>query len=51
MLTRFLISPANTPYPLPTPPAHQPTHSCFLDLAFPYTGAQNLHWTKGLSSH
>ena len=36
-------------YPLPgfslwkpihsSPPAHQPTHSCFLALAFPYTGA------------
>jgi hypothetical protein len=27
------------PYPFPLTPAHQPTHSCFLALAFPYTGA------------
>jgi hypothetical protein len=26
-----------SPNPLSPPPAHQPTHSCF--LAFPYTGA------------
>ena len=26
------------PHLLPSPPAHQPTHSCFLALAFPYTG-------------
>jgi hypothetical protein len=31
--------------------APQPTHSCFLSLAFPCTGAYNLHKTKGLSSH
>jgi hypothetical protein len=24
---------------LPPPLAHQPTHSCFFALAFPYTGA------------
>ena len=24
---------------IPPPPAPQPTHSCFLALAFPYTGA------------
>ena len=35
-------------YPPPTP---QPTHSLFLPLAFPYTGAYNLQKTKGLSSH
>jgi hypothetical protein len=27
------------PYTLPPHPAPQPTHSCFLALAFPYTGA------------
>jgi hypothetical protein len=32
--------------PIPPPPAHQPTHSCFLALAFPYTGATRLHRTK-----
>ena len=31
--------------------APQPTHSCFLALAFPCTGAYDLHKTKGLSSH
>ena len=29
-------------------PAPQPTHSLFLALAFPSTGAQNLHRTKDL---
>jgi hypothetical protein len=29
-------------------PAPQPTHSCFLALAFPCTGAYNLHKTKDL---
>ena len=38
-LSPFLVSPPKTPYPLPPPPAHQPTHSHFLALAFPYTGA------------
>ena len=28
-----------------------PTYFCFPTLAFPYTGALSLHWTKGLSSH
>jgi hypothetical protein len=28
-----------------------PTHSHFLALAFPCTGAYDLHNTKGLSSH
>jgi hypothetical protein len=36
------------PYSLP-PPCPQPTHSHFLALAFPCTGAYNLHKTKGLS--
>jgi hypothetical protein len=31
----FPISPSKIPYLLPSPPAHQPTHSCFLALAFP----------------
>jgi hypothetical protein len=35
----FLVSPPKFPYPLPHPPAPQPTHSDFLDLTFPYTGA------------
>jgi hypothetical protein len=51
MLSPFLISPPKTPYPVPPPPAHQPIHSCFLPLAFPYTVALSLHRTKGLSSH
>jgi hypothetical protein len=29
----FLVSPLKTSYSLPLPPAHQPTHSCFLVLA------------------
>jgi hypothetical protein len=32
-------------------PAPQPTHSCFMTLAFPCTGAYGLLKTKGLSSH
>ena len=32
-------------------PAPQPTHSGILALAFPCTGAYDLHKTKGLSSH
>jgi hypothetical protein len=30
---------SKNPYPNSPPPAHQPTHSRFLVLAFPYTGA------------
>jgi hypothetical protein len=37
--------------PLSLPPAHQTTHSCFLALWVPYTGAYYLIRTKGLSSH
>jgi hypothetical protein len=37
MLSPFLVSPSKTPYFLLRPPAHQPTHSCFLALAFPYS--------------
>ena len=51
MLSPFLVSPLKTAYPLPPPPAHQPTHSSFLVLAFPYTGASSLHRTKGLYFH
>jgi hypothetical protein len=39
MLSLFLVSPLKIPYPLPITPAHQPTHSCFLALAVPYTEA------------
>jgi hypothetical protein len=35
----FPILPSEKPYLLPPPPAPQLTHSCFLALAFPYTGA------------
>jgi hypothetical protein len=31
--------PSENPHPLPPLPVHQPIHSCFLALAFPYTGA------------
>jgi hypothetical protein len=37
--------------PKPHCPAPQPIHSCFLVLAFPCTGAYDLHKIKGLSSH
>jgi hypothetical protein len=46
----FPSFPSESPLPL-SPPAPQPTHSRFLALAVPYTGAQSLHRTKGLSSH
>jgi hypothetical protein len=42
--------PSENPLSLPPPHAHQPTHPCFLALAFSYNGAYNLHRTKGLSS-
>ena len=57
MLSSFPVSPPETPYPIPLPPASKrllpqpPTHSCLPTLAFPYTGASSLHGTKGLSSH
>jgi hypothetical protein len=35
----------------PPPPAPQSTHFCLLVLAFPYTGAYNIHKTKGLYFH
>jgi hypothetical protein len=43
--------PSENPLLSPLPLAHQPTHSHFLALAFPYTGTYNLHKTKSLSSH
>ena len=43
--------PSETPLSPPLSPAQQPTHCCFLALEFPYTGAQSLHRTRGLSSH
>jgi hypothetical protein len=35
----FTGFPSENPLSLPPPSAHQPTHSPFLALAFPYTGA------------
>ena len=49
MLSAFLVSSLKIPYPLPTPPAHQPTHSCFLALAFPYTGAWSLRTSSWIT--
>jgi hypothetical protein len=40
--------PSETSYPIPFLPAHQPTHSHFPVLAFPYTGALSLFRTKDL---
>jgi hypothetical protein len=40
--------------PIPSPPlapVQEPIYSCFLVLAFPYTGTSSLHRNKGLSSH
>ena len=36
MLSPFLVSSLKIPYPFPPLPAHLPTHSHFLVLAFPY---------------
>jgi hypothetical protein len=49
VLSPFLVSPSKPP--LSPPSHHQPTHSCFLALAFLYTRASILHRTKGFSSH
>jgi hypothetical protein len=43
-----VIAKSSIPSPRPDP---QPTHSHFLVLAFPCTGAYNLRNTKGLSSY
>ena len=57
MLSPFPVSPLQTPYPIVASPAsmwvlpHPPTHSHLPALAFPYTAALSLHWTKGLFSH
>ena len=48
MLSTFLISPPKTPYPIPSPLAHQLDYSQFSVLAFLYTGTSRLHKTKGL---
>ena len=50
MLSTFLVSPPKPPI-LPHSTAHQPTHSHFPDLAFPYPEARSLLGSKGLSSH
>ena len=48
MLSPFRVGfPSKTTHPILPPPAHQPTHSCFPVLVFPYTGALSLHRTKG----
>ena len=50
MLAPFQATPLKThPYPINPPPSHQPTHTDFPVLAFPYNGAFRLHRTKGLS--
>jgi hypothetical protein len=46
----FFISSQKSPIPSPCP-VPQPSHSFFLALPFPCTGAYYLHKTKGLSSH
>ena len=51
MLSPFLVSSLKTPYLLLPHPAHQSTHTCFLAMAFPYTGTKTLHRINGLSSH
>ena len=50
MLSLFLISPPKTPYLIPSTPTHQPIHSQCPLLAFPYSGALNIHRTNNLSS-
>jgi hypothetical protein len=39
ILSWFPLRKTPSSYSLPPPPAHQPTHSCFLALALPNTGA------------
>jgi hypothetical protein len=47
----FLSFLSENPLSFLPPPAPQPIDSSFLALAFPYTGAQNLRKTQGLSTH
>jgi hypothetical protein len=42
MLSPFLVSSLETPYSIPPAPAHQPTHSHLLTLAFPILGHRAL---------
>jgi hypothetical protein len=42
MLSPFLVFPPKNPLSPPSSTCSQSTHSCFLALAFPYTGAENL---------
>ena len=57
MLSPFLVSPLNTPYPLSPPPASMrmiplpPTSSHLTVLAFTNTGELSLHMIKGFSSY
>ena len=57
MLSPFLVSPLQTPYPISPYLAsmrvlpHPPNHSCLTTLAFLYTGASSLHRAKGLPFH
>ena len=50
LLTYISNAVSKAPYTL-LHPAPQPTHSCFMALAFPCTGAYDLRKTKGLSSY
>jgi hypothetical protein len=47
----FPSFPSKNPLSSTPHPTLQPTHSCFLTLAFPCTGAYNFHRIKGLSLH
>ena len=57
MLSLFPVSPQQTPYPFPLPPAsmrvllNSPTHDHITALAIPYAGVSSFHGTKGLPSH
>jgi hypothetical protein len=57
MLSPFLFSPLQTPYPflllllLWGCPSPSLTHTCLTALAFPYAGASSLYLTKGLPSY
>jgi len=54
MLSPFLVSPPQTPYPTTLPPSsmrvllHPPSLSHFTALAFTYTGELSLYKTKNL---